>query len=199
LPVGLDFATLSMAVLHLPIGEHVIVAGPARSGRSSALIRLIEAWCELHPGAPVRVICPVRGSPLVERYGVAAELDDTFDRQGLIAVDDCERFDDPDGWLVTHLGRAAGATSVFAAGRADAMRVAYGHWTAVCRRSRLGLVMAAGGELDGDLLGAVLPRRTPIPARPGLAWLVDGRGQSLVQLALDELVPDLTVDDTLGR
>ena len=44
LPVGLDFATLSTAVLHVPIGEHALIVGPARSGRSSALIRLIEAW-----------------------------------------------------------------------------------------------------------------------------------------------------------
>ena len=199
LPVGLDFATLSTAVLHVPIGEHVVVVGPARSGRSSALIRLVEAWRELHPGASVMVICPARGSPLVGRYGTASELDATVDGHALIAVDDCERFDDPDGRLTAHLGRASGATTVFAAGRADSLRVTYGHWTTVCRRSRLGLVMAAGGELDGDLLGAVLPRRTPIPAWPGLAWLVDGGGQSLVQLALDETVPDQTVHDTLGR
>jgi S-DNA-T family DNA segregation ATPase FtsK/SpoIIIE len=104
----------------------------------------------------------------------------------LVVVDDCERFDDPHGRLADRLGRAPGMTTVFAAGRADALRVAYGHWTTLCRRSRLGLVMAGGAELDGDLLGAVLPRRTPIPPRPGLAWLVDGSGQSLVQLALDE-------------
>jgi S-DNA-T family DNA segregation ATPase FtsK/SpoIIIE len=82
--------------------------------------------------------------------------------------------------------RRSEAATVFAAGRADALRVAYGHWTAVCRRSRIGLVMVAGGELDGDLLGAVVPRRSPIPARPGLAWLVDGSGLSLVQIALDQ-------------
>jgi S-DNA-T family DNA segregation ATPase FtsK/SpoIIIE len=186
LPIGVDFTTLSTTVLHLPMGEHVVVVGPARSGRSSALIRLIEAWRELHPGSPVRVICPSRSSPLVQRYDAAVELDGTFDQHALIAVDDCERFDDPDGRLAAHLGRVSGAATVFAAGRADSMRAAYGHWTAVCRRSRLGLVMTAGGELDGDLLGAILPRRTPIPARPGLAWLVDGSGQSLVQLALDE-------------
>ena len=46
LRVGLDFTTLSTAALRLPIGEHVVVLGPARSGRSSALIRLIEAWRE---------------------------------------------------------------------------------------------------------------------------------------------------------
>jgi S-DNA-T family DNA segregation ATPase FtsK/SpoIIIE len=198
LTVGQDFATLSTALLHVPIGEHVLVVGPARSGRSSALIRLIEAWREQHPGAPVKVICPTRTSPLVERYGAAAGLDDVpvlgdvpvLDVPDvgacLVAVDDCERLDDPDGRLAAHLMRRGGAATVFAAGRADALRVAYGHWTAVCRRSRIGLVMVAGGELDGDLLGAVVPRRSPIPARPGLAWLVDGSGLSLVQIALDQ-------------
>jgi S-DNA-T family DNA segregation ATPase FtsK/SpoIIIE len=193
LAVGLDFATLSTASLHVPVGEHVLVVGPARSGRSSALIRLIESWREQHPGVPVKVICPTRSSPLVERYGAAAGLDDGPDLDGvpeagacLVAVDDCERLDDPDGRFAAHLVRCGGAATVFAAGRADALRVAYGHWTTVCRRSRLGLVMVAGGELDGDVLGAVLPRRTPIPARPGLAWLVDGSGHSLVQIALDQ-------------
>ncbi|HEX4983579.1 MAG TPA: FtsK/SpoIIIE domain-containing protein, partial [Ilumatobacteraceae bacterium] len=190
LAVGRDFSTLSTAVLNVPIGEHVLVVGPARSGRSSALIRLIEAWREQHPGSTVRTISPARSSPLVARYGAIAGADeladlDESDPGVLIAVDDCERLDDPDGRLAGYLSRSAGATTVFAAGRADALRVTYGHWTAVCRRSRLGLVMTAGAELDGDLVGAVLPRRTPIPSRPGLAWLVDGTGQSLVQLALD--------------
>jgi S-DNA-T family DNA segregation ATPase FtsK/SpoIIIE len=189
LPVGLDFVTLATAALNVPIGEHVLIVGPARSGRSSALIRLIEAWREHHPGAGVTVICPTRSSPLVARYGAASGLDtlllDNADPDGLIAVDDCERLDDPDGRLAHQLDRRAGAPTVLAAGRADALRVAYGHWTTICRRSRLGLVMAAGAELDGDVLGAVLPRRAPVPARPGLAWLVDGNGHSLVQVALD--------------
>jgi S-DNA-T family DNA segregation ATPase FtsK/SpoIIIE len=187
LPVGLDFHTLAPAVLEVPCGEHVLIVGPARSGRSSALITLIEAWRGLHAGEPIAVICPARTSPLVERYGAAAvlDLDDDSDPRALIAVDDCERFDDDDGRLADHLRRRAGSVTVFAAGRADALRVAYGHWTTVCRRSRLGLVMVAGADVDGDLLGAVLPRRPPIPARPGLAWLVDGNDHSLVQVALD--------------
>ena len=45
--------------------------------------------------------------------------------------------------------------------------------------------MAASNDLDGDLLGATLPRRRPIPARPGLAWLI-GRGEvRLIQVAGD--------------
>jgi hypothetical protein len=45
--------------------------------------------------------------------------------------------------------------------------------------------MTASGEIDGDLLGVTLPRRSLIAARPGLAWLVDGSGHRLVQVAID--------------
>ena len=75
---------------------------------------------------------------------------------------------------------------VACAGRPDALRTMYGHWTAVVRRSRLGLLLALGADTDGDLLGEVLPRRTPISARRGLAWLVDAGGRRLVQVAVDQ-------------
>lgn len=64
------------------------------------------------------------------------------------------------------------------------LRQLYGHWTTVVRRSRTGVVHTGGSDLDGDLLGVVLPRRTPIPARPGLAWLVAGGSVHLTQVAL---------------
>ena len=48
-----------------------------------------------------------------------------------------------------------------------------GHWTGIVRRSRLGLVAVGGGDLDGDLLGVTLPRRSPVAARPGLMWAAD--------------------------
>ena len=85
LPIGVDFATLSTAVLHLPLGEHVVVVGPARSGRSSGLTRLIEAWRALHPGAPVRVICRV--SQFTARRSVRRRrADGTFHRHALVAI-----------------------------------------------------------------------------------------------------------------
>jgi len=43
--------------------------------------------------------------------------------------------------------------------------------------------MTSMGDVDGELLGATLPRRTPIPPRPGLAWMVDQAGHRLVQVA----------------
>ena len=75
---------------------------------------------------------------------------------------------------------------IVATGKPDSLRQSYGHWTGVIRRSRLGIVMAASNDLDGDLLGATLPRHLPIPARPGLAWLVSDGDVELAQIAVDD-------------
>ncbi|MGB9347858.1 MAG: hypothetical protein WCA90_17625, partial [Ilumatobacteraceae bacterium] len=79
-------------------------------------------------------------------------------------------------------GRRPGVT-VAAAARLEAVRVAYGHWLRDVARSRCGLILTSTGEVDGELLGATLPRRTIIAARPGLAWLIDRHGHRLVQVA----------------
>jgi DNA segregation ATPase FtsK/SpoIIIE, S-DNA-T family len=63
------------------------------------------------------------------------------------------------------------------------LRASYGHWTASVRRSRTGLLLAACADIDGDLLGELLPRVPPLGARPGLAWVVDATGRRLVQVA----------------
>jgi hypothetical protein len=48
-------------------------------------------------------------------------------------------------------------------------------------------VAAASHELDGDILGVTLPRRCPVPLRPGLMHLVDHSGCRLVQVAFAPL------------
>ena len=75
---------------------------------------------------------------------------------------------------------------IIATGKPDALRQSYGHWTGIVRRSRLGIVASASNDLDGDLVGAVLPRRTPVPPRPGLMWLVSDGEAVLTQVAIDQ-------------
>lgn len=107
------------------------------------------------------------------------------ERRVLVAVDDAERVDDADGTLLSLVSARHLHVMVIAAGRPDTLRTMYGHWTAIVRRSRIGLVMTKGSEIDGELLGELLPRRVPVGARPGLAWLFDANGRRLTQIATD--------------
>jgi S-DNA-T family DNA segregation ATPase FtsK/SpoIIIE len=203
LPLGIEFVSGEALALHLPDDEHVLVVGGARAGRSNTLNRLADAWHEAHPHGWIGAILPRRSSTVVAHH-MAADvtlLDALPDSDpALLLVDDAEAVDDPGGRLAALAAGARPGTCIVAAGRPDALRQLYGHWTTVVRRSRIGVVHTGGSELDGDLLGAVLPRRTPVPARPGLAWLVsDGRVHLLqVALAGDSQPTDRVTQSTIG-
>jgi S-DNA-T family DNA segregation ATPase FtsK/SpoIIIE len=199
LVVGVDFATLGPAALDVPDGEHVLIAGPARSGRSTALVRTIAAWRQAHPGGTVVTCCPRPGSPLATWADRVAGAVNAADENAIVgavgeavavgrvvvAVDDAERLADEKGDLLALVSERHPNVTVVAAGRPDSLRTMYGHWTAVVRRSRIGLVLSAGSETDGDLFGEQLPRRIPLRPRVGLTWLFDGAGRRLVQVARD--------------
>ncbi|MBI4935828.1 MAG: hypothetical protein HY828_18250 [Actinobacteria bacterium] len=192
LPVGPSLEHDGVGHLELPEGDHLMVLGGARTGRSTALARLVCAWREAHDGRVLAVLA--RRAHAVRDVvdavvGSASDL--TIDDRGplLVVVDDAELVDDPTGVLAAlAAGRRADRT-VMVAGRPDALRQSYGHWSSVVRRSRLGLVAAGGGDLDGDLLGATLPRRTPVDPRPGLMWIVQQGTAELVQVALAAAQP----------
>ncbi|MET0457692.1 MAG: FtsK/SpoIIIE domain-containing protein [Ilumatobacteraceae bacterium] len=196
LVVGVDFETLGPARIVVPDGEHLLVAGPARSGRSTVLARLVTSWREAHPGAPVHVVCPVRRSTLSARTDVVT-LDAALGalgghpggRPALLVVDDAERVADPSGALAALVTERRPGTLVIAAVRPDALRSLYGHWTGAVRQSRAGVLMAACSDVDGDVLGQLLPRRPPLAARPGLAWVVGAGRQTLVQIGRDDAAP----------
>jgi S-DNA-T family DNA segregation ATPase FtsK/SpoIIIE len=180
LVVGVDFHSLQPATLVVPDGEHVLVAGPPRSGRSTALVRLARSWRDAHPDGTVLAF---------PTDGVAGAVDAmTPLRPCLLLIDDAERVDDATGALSTLVGERRSGLLVIAAGRPDALRVQYGHWTNVVRRSRLGLLMTACADTDGDVLGEVLPRRPPLPPRPGLAWVVGTGPRALVQVGRTDVI-----------
>jgi S-DNA-T family DNA segregation ATPase FtsK/SpoIIIE len=171
--IGLDADELGPAALRVPVGDHVFIGGSARTGRSTALRQVEAAWRRRHPGC--RVLHVERTRPV---DGTAC-LDGS--EPVLIVVDDAERVNDPEGHLA-RLIAVPGVTFAVSA-RPDAVRVAYGHWTRDVARSRCGLIMTSVGDVDGELLGATLPRRPSVPPRPGLAWMIDSEGQRLVQVA----------------
>lgn len=196
-PIGIDFITGSVHPLLLPDGEHLLFVGGARTGRSSALARVANSWVTARPDGWIGAVLPRRSSGVRERIAAHAicvdgagvqQLIDEMPADGpvLLLVDDADTIDDPHGRLAALAAGTRPDTSLVIAGRPDALRQLYGHWTGVVRRSRMGLVLTGGSDLDGDLLSTAVPRRTPVPARPGLAWLVDNGVARLVQLALDD-------------
>ena len=173
LVVGIEYHSLGPATLVVPDGEHVLVAGPPRSGRSTALLRLAASWRDAHPDGIVHEAATTADGL------VAAVQAARPDRPCLVLVDDADGVDDDSGALAGLLAKRRPGLLVVAAGRPPALRAQYGQWTNIVRRSRLGLLMAACVDTDGDVLGEFLPRRPPIPPRPGLAWVV-GAGQRLL-------------------
>jgi DNA segregation ATPase FtsK/SpoIIIE, S-DNA-T family len=188
LPLGLRFDDGRVCTIDVPDGEHLLIVGTARSGRSTALRRIVRAWQEAYPHGWCRIVAPRRGffDDDSRHHSLADIIDDVpGDGRVLIAVDDAELVDDVGGVLASLAASRRRGLMIVASGKPDSLRHSYGHWTGVVRRSRLGILTAAANDLDGDLLGAVLPRRTPIAARPGLVWLVSDGNVVLAQVAVD--------------
>jgi S-DNA-T family DNA segregation ATPase FtsK/SpoIIIE len=199
--IGIGFQHLAPLVLEVVDGEHMLIAGSARTGRSSALARLCSGWLDSAAEAHVVVIAG-RRSPLSGWLGASEGRVDTHDRtepaldavlaaiaegrRVMLAVDDAEMVDDVGGRLAAMIAERTSGLTVVAAGRPDALRQSYGHWTLAVRRSRLGLLSSNAQDVDGDLLGATLPRRAMLAPRPGLFHLVEGGNVELVQLAMPD-------------
>jgi DNA segregation ATPase FtsK/SpoIIIE, S-DNA-T family len=183
LPLGVGMSELSIVGLLLGDGDHALVAGPPRSGRSSALAAIATAAARTRPGVAIHELGG-RTAPGADHRAdldvVAALLRDPA--PALVLIDDAEDLDDPDGVLAELCARRVAGLHVVAAGRSDALRHAHGHWTRSVRRARTGLLLRPVIETDGDLLGVTLPRRTPCRTGPGRGFLVVDGELELVQL-----------------
>jgi DNA segregation ATPase FtsK/SpoIIIE, S-DNA-T family len=179
----------------------LLVSGPARSGRSTALhTLLLEA---VDNGIPVVVAAPWR-SPLA---GVAAQNDITIlapdDPRGsecrlelgdrtLLLVDDSGEFVDTGigEALGSLLARTADVLAIAAAGNSDELALTFRGVAAQVRRSRCALLLQPA-PVDGELVGLRLPRRRQRPT-PGRGLLIGdpawgpqfARGPTPIQVAL---------------
>lgn len=178
--IGIGDSMLEPVALVLRPGDHALVTGPARSGKSTALLAVATVLGG-RPGVRVHAVSSRPTSPLRAWLGCVGALEELVldgDATHVVLVDDAETVDDP-------LGVVAGFgdhVHVIASGRVDALRSAYGHWTRDLRASRLGIALHPDPE-DGELLGAVFPRRRRTWTTPGRGYLVvDGRAE-LTQVA----------------
>jgi DNA segregation ATPase FtsK/SpoIIIE, S-DNA-T family len=105
-------------------------------------------------------------------------------RPWVVLVDDATRFDDSDRLLEGLTSAARGDLHVIGSARTDELRSDFGQWYRPLRRSRTGLLLQPDLPGDGDLLGARLPRRVPVPLVPGRGFLVTAGSAELVQVSL---------------
>jgi len=162
-----------------------LVAGPPRSGRSTALVSIAA---QLH--GHTRVALCSRPGPLRQRRDLAVIADagdpvqsrealQSLPADGALLVDDIDLLDDPallDGIESAMRRLRDGGGLVVLAGTTDAMSASFRGPVAQARRARIGLLLRPEGAHDGDLLGVRLRRRGSHTDPPGRGVLaVHGR------------------------
>jgi S-DNA-T family DNA segregation ATPase FtsK/SpoIIIE len=183
-PVDVDLAEL---------GGTFLVAGPSRSGRSTALLAIAESLAGRADGALEVVLVTPRSSPLRGLHGVSgvvsagdsaaalADLDDLLAKAcapTALVVDDGELVGH--GPLADRLEeyargcRDTGSVLVAAATTEDLMLNRYRGWLAATRRSRSGLLLTPASHVDGEVFELRLPRSISSSTwPPGRALLVE--------------------------
>ncbi|MFI7533311.1 FtsK/SpoIIIE domain-containing protein [Streptosporangium sp. NPDC049376] len=185
-PLGVDL---------LAQGPGAVVAGPSRSGRSSAL--LTAARSLLDRGTPVVVVTPRRSplSTLAGQEGVLAVLgaDGDLDRavaghERYVAIVDDAELVSPDSPLgmsleqVLRTGRDSEHGLVIGGTTGD-LTTAYRGFVAEARKARTGLLLSVQSPADGDLFTIRLPRGA-VGGPPGRGLLVTLGTATAVQTAL---------------
>ncbi len=204
--LGLSGTTYRQSRLDLDELPTFMVFGPDRSGRSTTLTTLVDGVRTASAGIESFLIAP-RRSPLRDLTGWtdAATAADACDelavtladlvreraREGgtpfLIVIDDADEVLDGRGALaletVAKRGRDAGVRLLVAAQTHTAHRT-FGGWLTEARKAKHGLLLAPDIDVDGDLLGTRLPRKSGRAFPPGRGYVVRRGAVDLVQVTL---------------
>lgn len=194
LPVGIGDQDLVACALDLGVDDHVLIAGPPRSGRSAALQVLARGFLAAGLGEVIALTplpSPLRTELGERAFTTVAGLIDAVDavgRRRLVLIDDADRTDD--AALGALIARADKTTRIVVAGHTDRLRQTYGHWARRLREGRVGLALRPVRAVDGDLWGVRLPgtttsdRDTPRFAVPvGRGVLIRDGHLEIVQVA----------------
>lgn len=199
-PIGLREEDLEPAVIEIFEGEHFLIGGPARSGRSSLLLGIAAAVRMSEPNCEIWGVHD-RRSPLgdadLDRVAtnaadLSALLADLHDRDEpiLVLLDDIERMDDGNMSLVEYLNATVSHTRVIATGRAPDLRTGFLAPAKALKRSRSGLLLQPELDQDGDTFGVRLPRRSPVPLTTGRGYLCVGGDMTLIQALSPDRDPE---------
>jgi len=192
-PIGIDDVTRRVTQLIVRAGEHATIAGPAGSGRTSALVLIAQQLRAEHEELVLVGVAPAAVGDLfaagvfdahgtIEGLSHVLSMAASDSRRWVIVVDDAERIDAEDGPLVDLAKNAPPNVTIVASVRSATARQAYGHWTRFVRASGTGVILQPDPAVDGDLLGVRLPRHERLPAVPGRGYLVGAGEAHVIQL-----------------
>lgn len=179
---------------------NLVVVGPYRSGKSTALAAVAASARRLEDRPQLHLLAP-RQSPLTELVGwdsmaigrddvelAMAALGDVMHRgrKTLVLLDDGQEMldhDDPEFERIMRSARDTALRFAVAVEVGAALRT-FGGWFVEVRRQRKGLLLQPDRPVDGDLFGVTLPGE-PRAFGPGAGYLIDGPDRSLVRIATD--------------
>ncbi len=201
--VGIGQRELAPVLVDLREGN-LLVAGPNRSGRSTALATIALSLAASTPGVELVLLAP-RRSPLTSLHvwqrsakglsdceDLAREIEETIDdRDGsepplVVVVDDGTELVDSraDSSIerIVRRGRDVGIYVIGAAESTSALR-SYSGWVPEIRKDRRAILLNPDPDIDGDLVAVKLPRRAGPGLPPGRGYLATDGGVELVQCA----------------
>jgi S-DNA-T family DNA segregation ATPase FtsK/SpoIIIE len=196
--VGLGDAELAPVELAFE-DRHFLVLGPYRSGRSTALATIALSLRAADPALELHLLAP-RRSPLGQlpiwatktegvdaSDAVAVRLAEEVDtRRCVVVIDDGEELAEsvgaPSLEILVRRGRDHDVRVVAACERQAAQR-AFSGWVRELRKEQNALLLDPDPEVDGDLVGVRLPRRSSPVWPAGRGYLVRRGEVELVQVA----------------
>ena len=194
IPFGMSDNTRAAATLKLRTGEHCLIAGPSRSGRTNTLRVIASQLRDADRSLVLVGITPSFGSPLLsegvfDAGGSPEDLEKVLqtsgeeERRWVILVDDADGFDLESGALYEIARKNPANVTIIAAARSSSLRQSYGHWTRFVRASGTGILLQPDPSLDGELLGVRLPRGQRFDDIAGRGYLVRSGNTEIVQVA----------------
>lgn len=179
IPIGITDDKLDTAFIDLGCFEHLLVCGPAKSGRTSQLFVIAGLLAAAENPPEIVGLAPERSQLHQSDFDTYTSPYDIADLVGRTAnplavlIDDAARVD-PDNVLADLFANGNEQLHVIATERSDLIRNSFNHWLRDLRQQGTGMILRAQHEADNDLFGVRIPRHGHPPTEQLAATINNG-------------------------